>query len=112
MNRFFALIAAMSIICASFFGHVAFAKKGIGGHQIMPVEFYGQANSTTTGATALVFTVTGLKASSVCVVTPISYGTGPASFTKAAVTANTITLTVNANQTAGTTSIAYTCFEP
>lgn len=90
----------------------AFAKKGVGGQQVMPVEFYGSASSATTGATALVFAVAGLKATSACVVTPVSYGTGPVSWTKAAVTAGTITLTVNANQTAGSTVINYVCFKP
>lgn len=110
MKKFLAALLAISVL--GLFGIEAFAKKGVGGKQTMPVEFYGTVGSTTTGATALVFTVTGLKASSRCVVTPVSYGTGPAAFTRAAVTANTITLTVDANQTAGTTTIAYVCFEP
>lgn len=109
MVKFFKLasILVFAILSTS---PLAFAKKGKGGNQIMPVEFYGQASSATTGATALVFTVTGLKVDSECVVTPKSYGTGPVSFTKAVVTANTITLTVNANQTAGSTVINYVCF--
>lgn len=107
-------LKAMFVVAIAMVGYsnFAIAKKGVGGHQIMPVEYYGQVSSATTGATALVFTVTGLKASSECVVTPKSYGTGPASFTKAAVTKDTITLTVNANQTAGSTVINYVCFEP
>jgi hypothetical protein len=110
MGKFFKLVALLIIALIST-SNIALAKKGKGGNQIMPVEFYGQASSATTGATDLVFTVTGLKSASECVVTPKSYGTGPVSFTKAVVTANTITLTVNANQTAGSTVINYICFK-
>lgn len=111
MKKFFALLTLMAVV---FFASMdlALAKKGKGGNQIMPVEFYGQVSSTTTGAAALVFTVTGLKAGSECVVTPQALGTGPAYMKKAVVTLDTITVTFDANQTAGTTTINYVCFNP
>jgi len=103
------LVSMMTFVLGS---GIAVAKKGNGGHQIMPVEFYGQVSSTTTGAAALVFTVTGLKVASECVVSAKALGTGPAYIKKAVVTLNTITVTVDANQTAGTTTINYICFKP
>lgn len=112
MKKFFALVALIAMMFLSY-TPIAVAKKGKGGNQIMAVEFYGSASSTTTGAAALIFTVTGLKASSVCVVSTKSLGTGPLYIKgPAAVTANTITVTYDANQTAGTTVINYVCFEP
>lgn len=112
MKKFYRLMMATAILALSMNSSVSLAKRGIGGIRRMPVEFYGQASSATTGAAALVFTITGLKAGSECLVTPKSYGTGPASFTKAVVTLNTITLTVDVNQTAGSTVINYICFKP
>ena len=91
---------------------VALAKRGIGGEQRMPVEYYGSASSATTGTTALIFSVPGLTAAMSCVVTVSAYGTGPTSWTKAVESANVLTLTVNANQTALSTTINYVCFKP
>lgn len=103
-----AILVSLILITSSEF---AYAKKGKGGNQIMPVEFYGQASSTTLAA-ALVFTVTGLKASSECVVTAKALGTDVNYIKKAVVTADTITVTVDTAQSAGTTTINYICFKP
>lgn len=93
--------------------NIAFAAphKGKGGEQWMPVQVYGQASSATLAA-ALVFTVTGLKASSECVVSAKALGTDVNYIKKAVVTANTITVTVDTAQSAGTTTINYICFKP
>lgn len=76
----------------------------------IPVKKYGTASSTTTGAAALVFAVKGVEAADDCVVTPVSLGTGPAYMKHAAVTADTITVTMDANQSGGTTVINYVCW--
>lgn len=110
MKKFFAMVALISLSLLAY-SSIASAKKGKGGNQIMPVEFYGQASSSTLAA-ALVFTVTGLKASSECVVTVQDLGTGPAYVKKAVVTANTLTVTMDAAQSGGSTTINYVCFKP
>ncbi len=80
------------------------------GFSTLPIKKYGSASSTTTGATALVFTVRGLEAGSKCIVSPTAFGTGPVVMYSHAVTAHTITATVDANQTTGTTTINYACW--
>jgi len=108
MGKFLGLVA---ICFGLIFSSPLLAKKGIGGHQIMPVEFYGQASSATLAA-ALVFDVIGLKADSVCVVTVKSLGTSVNYIKKAVVTADTITVTVDTAQSGSATVINYVCFAP
>lgn len=109
MFRFLKLLIALSVL--SFFSPVH-AKIASGGNHTVPFSYYGIASSATTGATDLIFLVPGLLAKHKCIVIPTAYGTGPVSFTKAVVTAGTITLTVNANQTAGSTVINFLCYNP
>lgn len=111
MFKFLKLLVALALM--SFISAIpAQAKQAKGGNHNVDFTYYGNASSATTGATDLIFSVPGLLASHKCVVTPVSYGTGPVSWTKAVVTAGVITLTVNANQTAGSTVINFLCFIP
>jgi hypothetical protein len=109
MKALFTILSILSMLFLS--SDLAFAKKGKGGNQIMPVEFYGQASSATLAA-ALVFTVTGLKNASECVVTAQALGTSVNYIKKAVVTADTITVTVDTAQSGGSTTINYICFKP
>jgi hypothetical protein len=89
------------------------AASASGGGYNVRFSKYGTADSTTTGAAALIFSVPNLKVGQVCVVNTKSFGTGPADQKgPTVVTANTITVTYDANQTAGTTTINYLCFKP
>lgn len=113
MKNFLKIGLLISLIVVMFSSFEALSKqKGKGGNQIMPVEYYGQVSSATSGAAALVFSVPGLKASTECVITVKSLGTGPAYAKATVVTADTITVTMDANQTGGSTVINYVCFKP
>ena len=105
--KFITAIASMFLASS-----MALAREPVGGQQRMPVRYYGTASSTTTGSASLVFTISGLKSTDACVVTPVSYGTGPARLSRATATLNTLTVVADATQTAGTTVVAYVCFKP
>jgi len=110
MKRFLAMACVLMVSVFSF-ADLSLAKRGKGGGQIIPVEFYGQESSATLAA-ALVYTVTGLKASSECVVTAKSLGTSVNYIKKVVVTKNTITVTVDTAQSGSSTVINYVCFKP
>ena len=112
MQKFLSVLVLSILSLLGPMPQFALAKPASGGGYVVPFSYYGTVSSATTGATALIFLVPNLKASNTCTVTPTAYGTGPVSWTKAVVTAGTITLTVNANQTAGSTIINYLCFKP
>jgi len=113
MKRFLcSVLAVISFMFVCFNLALGAAKIPKGGDQIMPVERYGSVSSATTGAAALVFTVPGLKAGATCVASTVSFGTGPArQYGPVVATADTLTVTYDANQTAGSTVVAYVCFK-
>lgn len=79
------------------------------GYGQLPIKKYGTASSATTAA-ALVFAIKGLEANDDCVVTPVSLGTDVNYIKFAAVTADTLTVTVDTAQSAGSTVINYACW--
>lgn len=66
--------------------------------------------SSATAAAALVFAIKGLEAADDCVVTPVSWGTGPNYVKFAAVTADTLTVTVDTAQSGGSSVVNYVCW--
>jgi hypothetical protein len=108
-NFLVAVAAALSLVA---FAAYAAPKIPKAGEQLMPVERYGSASSATTGAAALVFSVPGLKAGTSCVASVASFGTGPVALRGPVVaTADTLTATMDANQSGGATVINYVCFK-
>jgi hypothetical protein len=104
-------IASADLNCTGpVIGTLREANVSADGYGQLPIKKYGTASSTTTGAAALVFNVKGLESGDDCVVTPVSLGSGPAHMTIAAVTADTLTVTFDANQTSGTTVVNYACW--
>lgn len=114
MKGFLVWFACFAAALSMFFAAVVDAAPKIpkGGEQILPFTRYGSQASATTGSAALVFVVPGLKAGDSCVVTALAFGTGPVAVRGPAVaTADTLTVTMDASQSGGSTTIAYACFK-
>ncbi len=79
------------------------------GYGALPVKKYGSASSAT-ASSALVFAVKGLESGDICNVTVQSLGTGPNYIKFVAVTADTLTATVDTAQSSGSTVINYICY--
>lgn len=90
-------------------GTYAEDAQGVTGKQTLNVKAAGSASSATAAA-ALVYTIQGLEVGDRCTATPVSLGTGPNYIKFAAVTANTLTVTVDTAQSGGATVINYVCF--
>jgi hypothetical protein len=73
-------------------------------------QIWGQVSDATTGSATLSFPVTGLTTANACMVTPVSLGTGPAYMVSAVTAADSIDVTFDAAQTAGSTKITFLCW--
>lgn len=87
-------------------------KEVVGGETgagAFPVSKFGSVSSTATG-TDVDFALPGIGTATKCGVTPTALGTGPAYMKKAVTAADKITVTFDASQTSGTSTISYVCW--
>lgn len=80
------------------------------GYGLLPVKKYGTATNAVTGSATIALPVKGIESADDCVVTAVGLGTGPSYIKTAVVTADTITVTVDASQSAGTSTYNYVCW--
>lgn len=80
------------------------------GANLLPVSFYGQSSSTTTGSATVSYPVQGAASGNKCVVVPVALGTGPSYPKTVASGANKIDVVYDAAFTAGTSTINYLCW--